>query len=103
MFVHYMQGVVCAASLRCLHGPLVGIPIGVHTHHSARIGHPTRLKIGTLAEPLPAFGCSEEVFAMDILILAESRLSFRHGHTVQPFAFMIHILVVKYEHGLCVS
>ena len=52
---------------------------------------------------MPAFGCSEEVFAMDILILAESRLSFRHGHTVQPFAFMIHILVVKYEHGLCVS
>ena len=63
--------------------PLVGIPIGVHSPHSARRGHPSRLKIGTLARPLPAFNCSEEVFAIDIL--AESRLTFCQGHTVQPF------------------
>jgi len=67
--------------------PLVGIPIGVHGPHSARLGHhPSRLKIGTLARPLPAFNCSEEVFAMDIL--AESRPTFRQGHTVQPFAMV---------------
>jgi len=53
------------------------IPIGVHSPHSARLGHPSRLKIGTLARPLLAFNCSEEVFAMDIL--AESRLTFRQG------------------------
>ena len=46
--------------------PLVGIPIGVHSPHSARLGHPSHLKIGTLARPLPAFNCSEKVFAMDI-------------------------------------
>jgi len=51
--------------------PLVGIPIGVHSPHSARLGHTSRLKIGMLAGPLPAFNCSEEVFAMDIL--AEDR------------------------------
>jgi len=50
------------------------------------LGHPSRLKIGTLARPLPAFNCSEEVFAMDIL--AESKFTFRQGHTVQPFAMV---------------
>jgi len=35
---------------------------------------------------LPAFNCSEEVFAMDLM--AESRLTFRQGHTVQPFAIV---------------
>jgi len=48
--------------------PLVGIPNGVHSPHSARLDHPSRLKIGTLAAPLPA--------VMDIL--AESKLTFRH-------------------------
>jgi len=48
---------------------------GTPPPHSARLGHPSRLKIGTLARPLPAFNCSEEVFAMDIL--AKSRLTFR--------------------------
>ena len=67
------------------------VSIGRHPNwgtqpHSARLGHPSRLKIGTLARPLPAFKCSEEVFAMDIL--AESRLTFCQGHTVQPFAMV---------------
>jgi len=57
--------------------PLVGIPIGVYSSHSARLGHPSRLKIDTLARPF----CSEEVFAMDIL--AESRFTFRQGHMIE--------------------
>jgi len=57
--------------------PLVGIPIGVHSPHSVRLGHPSRLKIGTLATPLLAFNCT-----MDIFILAESRLTFGHGHSL---------------------
>jgi len=52
--------------------PLVGIPIGVHSPHSARLGHPSRLKIGTLARLLPDFNFSEEVFAMDILAETDS-------------------------------
>jgi len=28
--------------------PLVGIPIGVNSPHSARLGHPSRLKIATV-------------------------------------------------------
>ena len=40
--------------------PLVGIPIGIHSPHSARLGHPSPLKIGTLAIPLPAFNLSKE-------------------------------------------
>jgi len=77
--------------------PLVGIPIGVHSpsSHSARLGHPSRLKIGTLARPVPAFNCGEEVFAMDIL--AESRLTFRQGHTVQPFAMVSGKQVCGYQ------
>ena len=48
--------------------PLVGIPIGVHSGpHSARLAYPSHLKIDTLAGALPAFNCSDEVFAMDIL------------------------------------
>jgi len=90
MSVHYMQGVVCATSRWCLHGihwdPLVGIPIGVHSPHSARLGHPSRLKIDTMARPLPAFNCSEEIFAMDIL--AESRFTFRQGLDYVNIIFM---------------
>jgi len=58
--------------------PLVGIPIGVHSPHSARLGHPSRLKISTLARPLPAFNCSEEVFAMgwDIISFIMANLSY---------------------------
>jgi len=44
--------------------PLIGIPIGVHSPHSARLGHPLRLKIDTLARPF-----SEEVFAIDCIIM----------------------------------
>jgi len=75
--------------------PLVGIPIGVHSPHSVRLGHPSRLKISTLARPLPAFNCSEEVFAMELL--AESRLTFRQGHTVQPFAMVSGKQVCRYQ------
>jgi len=92
MSVHYMPG-------GCLHSissvspwyPLVlCVPInGVHDPHSARLGYPSHLKIGTLTGLLPALNCSEKVFAMDIL--AESRLTFRQGHTddtVQPSAMI---------------
>jgi len=41
---------------------------------------------GIMLDALPAFNCSEEVFAMDIL--AESRLTFRQGHKVQLFAMV---------------
>ena len=62
-----------------------------------------------LARPLPAFNCSEEVFAMDIL--AESRLTFRQGYTVQPFAMVSGKQVCRYQdvskesqtRGHCVS
>jgi len=74
--------------------PLVGIPVGVHSPHSARLGHPSRLKIDTLARPLPAF-CNEEIFAMDIL--AESRFTLRQGHTVQPFAMGSSKQVCRYQ------
>jgi len=62
------------------------VSIGRHPNwgtqpHSARLGHPSRLKIDTLARPF-----CKEVFAMDIL--AESRFTFRQGHTVQPFAMV---------------
>jgi len=75
--------------------PLVGIPIGVHSPYSARSGHPSRLKIDTLARPLPAFNCSEEIFAMDILV--QSRFTFRQGHTVQPFAMVNGKQVCRYQ------
>jgi len=58
-------------------------------------GHPSRLKIGTLARPLPAFNCSEEVFAIDIM--AESRLAFCLGHTVQRFAMVNGKQVCRYH------
>jgi len=67
--------------------PLVGIPIGVHSPHSARLGYPLRLKINMLTRPLPAFYCSEYMLAMDML--AESRLTFGQDQTVQPFAMLI--------------
>ena len=67
--------------------PLVGIPIGVHSPHPTRLGHPSRLKIITLAGLLPAFNCSGEIFAMDIL--AESRLTFRQGLTVQLSQWLV--------------
>jgi len=54
------------------------------------LGHPSRLKIDTLARPF-----SEEVFAMDIL--AESRFTFRQGHTVQPFAMASGKKVCRYQ------
>jgi len=75
--------------------PLVDIPIGVHSPHSATLGHPSRLKIGTLAGPLPAFNCSKEIFAMDIL--AESRLTFCQGLTVQPFTTVSGRQVCRYQ------
>ena len=55
-----------------------------------RLGHPSRLKIDTLARPF-----SEEVFAIDIL--AESRFTFRQGHTVQPFAMVSGKKVCRYQ------
>ena len=87
MSVQYMQG--CAASLR---GLMVSIDrhisVEVHGPHSARsrLGHSSRLKIGTLGGLLSAFNCSEYVFAMDML--AESRLAFRQGHAVQPWQWL---------------
>jgi len=52
MSVHYMQGVVngCLRSISSVSTwyPLVGMPIGVHRPHSARLCHPSRLKIGTV-------------------------------------------------------
>ena len=60
-----------------------------------RLGHPSRLKIGTLAGPLPAFNCSDEVFAMDVL--AESRLTFRQGLIFQPFAMVSGKQVCRYQ------
>ena len=94
MSVHYMQGLSAQHLVGVSMVSLVGIPIGAHSPHSARLGHPSRLKIGTLA-PLPAFNCSEEVFAMHIL--AESRLTFRQGHTVQPFAMVSGKQVCRYQ------
>ena len=38
---------------------------------------------------------TEEVFSMDIL--AESRLTFRQGHTVQPFAMVSGKQVCRYQ------
>ena len=81
----------------CLRNISVGIPIGVHSPHSARLGHPSRMKIDTLARPLPAFNCSEEALSMDIL--AESRFTFRQGHTVQPFAMVSGKKVCRYRFG----
>ena len=54
------------------------------------MGHPSRLKIDTLARPF-----SEEVFAIDIL--AESRFTFRQGQTVQPFAMVSGKKVCRYQ------
>jgi len=52
--------------------------------HTARPGHPLRLKSGTLAGPLPTGDCSEYVLAM----LAEGRFTIPPGPDIQPFAMM---------------
>jgi len=54
--------------------PLVGIPIGVGTLPPlGQTGPSIAPENWYVGETLPAFNCSEEVFAMDIL--AESRLT----------------------------
>ena len=63
--VHYLQRVVCAKSIR-INPQKVFIgrhPNWVRDPHTARPGHPSRLKLGTLARPLLAVDSSEYVLA----------------------------------------
>jgi len=54
-----------------------------------------RLKPGTLVGPLPTVDCSENVFAMDVLM--ESRFTYRQSQTVQPFAMVGVMQVGRYK------